>query len=158
MDNQNNQNNHHPYQSSSSADHSDPNHDNLFTPYPSDLENPSMGRLKHSGPGIASFVIGLASIIGYMLTLGIATMAINSTIGVVTTPIQVEEIALHPAVVLASLAVLVCLILNLAGLILGVIGLILKNRKKVFAIIGTILSGVMILAFAGLIIAGIYMM
>ncbi|CAM2952355.1 hypothetical protein MHB84_03585 [Paenibacillus sp. FSL F4-0087] len=158
MDNQNNKTNHHPYQSSSAADYSDPNHDNLFTPYPSDLEDPSMGRLKHSGPGIASFVIGLVSIIGYMLTLGIATMAINSTIGVVTTPIQVEEIALHPAVVLASLAVLVCLILNLAGLILGVIGLILKNRKKVFAIIGTILSGVMILAFAGLIIAGIYMM
>ncbi|MEC0107304.1 hypothetical protein P4H27_10180 [Paenibacillus taichungensis] len=158
MDNQNNKTNHHPYQSSSVADYSDPNHDNLFTPYPSDLEDPSMGRLKHSGPGIASFVIGLVSIIGYMLTLGIATMAINSTIGVVTTPIQVEEIALHPAVVLASLAVLVCLILNLAGLILGVIGLILKNRKKVFAIIGTILSGVMILAFAGLIIAGIYMM
>ncbi|WP_408894552.1 hypothetical protein [Paenibacillus taichungensis] len=158
MDNQNNQNNHHPYQSGSTKDYSEPNHDNLFTPYPSDLEDPSMGRLKHSGPGIASFVIGLVSIIGYMLTLVIATMAINSTIGVVTTPIQVEEIALHPAVVLASLAVLVCLILNLAGLILGVIGLILKNRKKVFAIIGTILSGVMILAFAGLIIAGIYMM
>ncbi|RAW19583.1 hypothetical protein DC345_02105 [Paenibacillus taichungensis] len=158
MDNQNNQNNHHPYQSDSTTYYSEPNHDNLFTPYPSDLEDPSMGRLKHSGPGIASFVIGLVSIIGYMLTLVIATMAINSTIGVVTTPIQVEEIALHPAVVLASLAVLVCLILNLAGLILGVIGLILKNRKKVFAIIGTILSGVMILAFAGLIIAGIYMM
>ncbi|PWW41027.1 MULTISPECIES: hypothetical protein [Paenibacillus] len=158
MDNQNNKNNHHPYQSSSAADYSDPNHDNLFTPSPSDLEDPSMGRLKHSGPGVASFVIGLVSIIGYMLTLGIATMAINSTIGFVTTPIQVEEIALHPAVVLASLAVLVCLILNLAGLILGLIGLILKNRKKVFAIIGTILSGVMILAFAVLIIAGIYMM
>ncbi|MGX1827615.1 hypothetical protein ACWIE6_05160 [Paenibacillus taichungensis] len=158
MDNQNNQNNHHPDQSGSATDYSEPHHDNLFTPYPSDLEDPSMGRLKHSGPGIASFVIGLVSIIGYMLTLVIATMAINSTIGVVTTPIQVEEIALHPAVVLASLAVLVCLILNLAGLILGVIGLILKNRKKVFAIIGTILSGVMILAFAGLIIAGIYMM
>ncbi|MFE6072860.1 hypothetical protein ACFVQB_00110 [Paenibacillus sp. NPDC057886] len=158
MDNQNNQNNHHPYQSGSSTDYSDPNHDSLFTPYPSALEDPSVGRLKHSGPGIASFVIGLVSIIGYMLTLFIATMAINSAIGVVTTPIQVEEIALHPAVVLASLAILVCLILNLAGLILGVIGLILKNRKKVFAIIGTILSGVMILAFAGLIIAGIYMM
>ncbi|SEN09538.1 hypothetical protein [Paenibacillus sp. OK076] len=158
MDNQNNQNRHHPYESSSAADYSDPNHDNLFTPYPSDLKDPSMDRLKHSGPGIASFVIGLVSIIGYMLTLFIATMAINSAVGVVTTPIQVEEIALHPAVVLASLAVLVCLVLNLAGLILGVIGLILKNRKKVFAIIGTILSGVMILAFAVLIIAGIYMM
>lgn len=158
MDNQNNRNNNDPYQSGSGTDHSDPNHDNPSTPSPSSLEDPPVGRLKHSGPGIASFVIGLVSIIGYMLTLFIATMAINSAIGVVTTPIQVEEIALHPAVVLASLAVLVCLILNLAGLILGVIGLVLKNRKKVFAIIGTILSGVMILAFAGLIIAGIYMM
>ncbi|WP_405156058.1 hypothetical protein [Paenibacillus sp. FSL K6-0108] len=158
MDNQNNQNNNQSYPSGSSTEHSDPYHDNLFTPYPSAQEDPFVGRLKHSGPGIASFVIGLVSIIGYMLTLVIATMAINSSIGALVTPIQVEEIALHPAVVLASLAVLVCLILNLAGLILGVIGLILKNRKKVFAIIGTILSGVMILAFAGLIIAGIYMM
>ncbi|RAI97133.1 hypothetical protein DET54_10593 [Paenibacillus pabuli] len=38
MDNQNNKNNHHPYQSSSAADYSDPNHDNLFTPSPSDLK------------------------------------------------------------------------------------------------------------------------
>ncbi len=67
MDNHNKQNNNNPYQSGSGTDYSDPNHDNLFTPSPSSLEDPSMGRLKHSGPGIASFVIGLVSIIGYML-------------------------------------------------------------------------------------------
>ncbi|QOS77902.1 hypothetical protein JNUCC31_24620 [Paenibacillus sp. JNUCC31] len=155
MDNHHNQNNNNSYPSGSGPDHSDPNHS--FTPYPPTPEDRSLDQLKHSGPGIASFVIGLVSIIGYILTIFIATLAINNAIGVVTTPIQVEEIALHPAVVLASLSILVCLVLNLAGLILGVIGLVLKNRKKVFAIIGTMLSGIMILAFAGLVIAGIYM-
>lgn len=50
MDNQNNQNNNDPYQSGSGTDHSDPNHDNPFTPSPSSLEDPPVGRLKHSGP------------------------------------------------------------------------------------------------------------
>lgn len=93
-----------------------------------------------------------------MLTFFIATMAINNAVGVMTTPIKVEEIALHPAVALASLSALVCLVLTLAGTILGIIGLVLKNRKKVFSIIGTILNGIMILAFVGLIVVGIFMM
>ncbi|MEC0126841.1 hypothetical protein [Paenibacillus pabuli] len=155
MDNHHNQNNYNSYPSGSGSDHSDPDHS--FTPYPPAPEDRSLDRLKHSGPGIASFVIGLVSIIGCILTIFMATLAINNSIGIVTTPIQVEEIALHPAVVLASLSILVCLVLNLAGLILGVIGLVLKNRKKVFAIIGTLLNGIMILATAGLVIAGIYM-
>ncbi|WP_440118227.1 hypothetical protein [Paenibacillus sp. QZ-Y1] len=158
MDNQNNQNNFNSYHSGSSTNHSDPHNNDMFTPYPPVPEDPSLGRLKHSGPGIASFVIGLVSLVGYMLTFFIATMAVNSSVGVMTTPIQLEEIALHPAVALASLSTLVCLVLNLAGTILGVIGLVLKNRKKVFSIIGTILNGIMILAFAGLIIVGIFIM
>ncbi|MNP31521.1 hypothetical protein D3C76_1246430 [compost metagenome] len=113
--------------------------------------------LKHSGPGIASFVIGLVAILGYILIFFIATMAVNESIGVLT-PLQTEEIALHPAVVLASLAILVCLILNLAGGIVGIIGLVLKNRKKVFAIIGTLLNGIMILLFVGLILVGMTLM
>ncbi|WP_128101133.1 hypothetical protein [Paenibacillus sp. DCT19] len=83
-------------------------------------------------------------------------MALSSSLGSFT-PANVEEIAFHPAVVLASLSILVCLILNLAGLIVGVIGLVLKNRKKIFAIIGTILNGILILAFAGLIVAGMFL-
>ncbi|PQP82466.1 hypothetical protein C0Q44_13570 [Paenibacillus sp. PCH8] len=129
---------------------------NMYAPYPPEPEGPPMDRLKHSGPGIASFVIGLVSIVGYILIFFIAAMALNDSIGILT-PLQAEELALHPAVLLASLSILVCLILNLAGVILGIIGLVLSNRKKVFAIVGTILNGIMILIFAGLIIVGMFM-
>lgn len=137
--------------------HADQYNNNSYDAYPSDHERQPMVPLKHSGPGIASFVIGLVAILGYILIFFIATMAVNESIGVLT-PLQAEQIALHPAVVLASLAILVGLILNLAGSILGIIGLVLKNRKKVFAIIGTLLNGIMILLFVALILVGINMM
>lgn len=91
--------------------HADPYNNNSYDPYPPDHERQPIVPLKHSGPGIASFVIGLVAILGYILIFFIATMAINESIGVLT-PLQAEEIALHPAVVLASLAILVGLILN----------------------------------------------
>lgn len=128
-----------------------------FATNPADPTDPVLIRTKHSGPGIASFVIGLVALLGFILTFFLATIALSSALGTITQPVQVEEIALHPAVLMASLFILVCLVLNLAGLILGVIGLVLRNRKKVFPIIGTILNGIMILTFAGLILAGIYM-
>lgn len=137
-------------------EHSGSNND-PFTTNPADPTDPVLNRIKHSGPGIASFVIGLVALLGYILTFFLATIALSGAIGTLTQPMQVEELALHPAVLLASLFILVCLVLNLAGLILGVIGLVLKKRKKVFPIIGTILNGIMILAFAGLILAGMYM-
>jgi len=147
--------NHNSY--NSGYNNADQYNNNMVEPYPPDHERQPIAPLKHSGPGIASFVIGLLAILGYILIFFIATMAVNESIGVLT-PLQAEELALHPAVILASLAILVCLILNLVGSILGIIGLVLKNRKKVFAIIGTILNGIMILLFVGLILVGMNMM
>ncbi|WP_145146754.1 hypothetical protein [Paenibacillus xylanexedens] len=147
--------NHNSY--NSGYNNTDQYNNNMVEPYPPDHERQPMAPLKHSGPGIASFVIGLAAVVGYILIFFIAAMALNDSIEVLT-PLQAEELALHPAVILASLSILVCLILNLAGGILGIIGLILKNRKKVFAIIGTLLNGIIILAFIGLILAGMSMM
>ncbi|WP_336760767.1 hypothetical protein [Paenibacillus sp. USHLN196] len=154
--------NHNSYNSGSNntdqnANHADQYNNNIYEPYPPDYERQPLAPLKHSGPGIASFVIGLLAILGYLLIFFIATMAVNESIGVLT-PLQAEELALHPAVILASLAILVCLILNLVGSILGIIGLVLKNRKKVFAMIGTILNGIMILLFVGLILVGMTLM
>ncbi|WP_458460829.1 hypothetical protein [Paenibacillus sp.] len=143
--------------SDQNSNHADQYNNNMYEPYPADSERPPMGPLKHSGPGIASFVIGLVAIVGYILIFFIASMTLNNSIGVLS-PLQAEELALHPAVVLASLSILVCLIINLAGGILGIIGLVLKNRKKVFAIIGTILNGIMILLFVGLILVGMTLM
>ncbi|PYE52590.1 hypothetical protein HUB98_25695 [Paenibacillus barcinonensis] len=113
--------------------------------------------LKHSGPGIASFIVGLVGLIGHIITFVLVSLALYSSLELLDSSIGREELAFHPAIVLASLAFLACLILNLAGIILGVIGLVLKNRRKVFAIIGTVLNGLLILLFAVLVVAGIYM-
>ncbi|PZT54335.1 hypothetical protein [Paenibacillus silvae] len=115
-------------------------------------------RLKHSGPGIASFIVGLVGLIGHIITFVLASLALYGSMELLDSSISREELAFHPAIVLASLAFLICLILNLAGIILGVIGLVLKNRRKVFAIIGTILNSLLILLIAGLLLASIYMM
>lgn len=113
--------------------------------------------LKHSGPGIASFVVGLVGLLGHLVTFVLMSLVLNNSIELLGSSISREELAIHPAVVLGSLAFLVCLILNLIGLILGIIGLALKNRKKVFAVIGTILSGLLILFFTVLVLGGIYL-
>lgn len=113
--------------------------------------------LKHSGPGIASFVIGLVGFLGHLVTFVLMSLVLNNSIELLGSSISREELAIHPAFVLGSLVFLVCLILNLIGLILGIIGLALKNRRKVFAVIGTILSGLLILFFTVLVLGGIYL-
>nr|WP_154983032.1 hypothetical protein [Paenibacillus xylanexedens] len=113
--------------------------------------------LKHSGPGIASFVIGLVGFLGHLVTFVLMSFLLNSSIELLGSSVSREELAIHPAFVIGSLAFLVCLILNFIGLILGIIGLVLKNRKKVFAVIGTILSGLLILFFTVLVLGGIYL-
>ncbi|MCM3131531.1 hypothetical protein M3629_01965 [Paenibacillus polysaccharolyticus] len=113
--------------------------------------------LKHSGPGIASFVVGLVGLLGHIVTFVLMSLALNNSIELLGSSISREELAFHPAVVLGSLAFLVCLVLNLIGLILGIVGLALKNRRKVFAVIGTILSGLLILFFTVLVLGGIYL-
>ncbi|KAA8785196.1 hypothetical protein ABIE27_004020 [Paenibacillus sp. 4624] len=113
--------------------------------------------LKHSGPGIASFVVGLVGFLGHLVTFALMSLVLNNTIELLGSSISREELAIHPAFVLGSFAFLVCLILNFIGLILGIIGLALKNRRKVFAIIGTILSGLLILFFTVLVLGGIYL-
>ncbi|MCP1134982.1 hypothetical protein NKT34_16905 [Paenibacillus polysaccharolyticus] len=113
--------------------------------------------LKHSGPGIASFVIGLVGFLGHLVTFVLMSLVLNNSFELIGSSISREELAIHPAFVLGSLAFLVCLVFNLIGLILGIIGLALQNRKKVFAVIGTILSGLLILFFTVLVLGGIYL-
>ncbi|MDT0121903.1 hypothetical protein Q9R46_04575 [Paenibacillus sp. RRE4] len=130
--------------------------DNDYTLSPESAEIDGIS-LKHSGPGIASFVVGLVGFLGHLITFVLMSLALNNSIELLGSSISREELAIHPAVVLGSLAFLVCLILNLIGLILGIIGLALKNRRKVFAVIGTILSGLLILFFIVLVLGDIYL-
>lgn len=154
------------YNSQNSGNHNSssyPNNSNSYNTSDNDYTLPPESadmdviHLKHSGPGIASFVVGLVGFLGHLVTFVLMSLVLNNSIELLGSSISREELAIHPAVVLGSFAFLVCLILNFIGLILGIIGLALKNRRKVFAVIGTILSGLLILFFTVLVLGGIYL-
>ncbi|WP_433943902.1 hypothetical protein [Paenibacillus sp. SN-8-1] len=100
--------------------------------------NPLPDPNKHSGPGIASFVVSLLAFIAYiaaiMIVLNTSRDLINSGL-----PVTNEVILNHFGFMVAGLIVLAAIVLTLVGSILGIIGLALKNRKKLFAILGIII-------------------
>ena len=88
---------------------------------------------KHSGIGIASFVTSVVAGVFLLATIGIAGVLAVSTPG----GINPRSIT----VVILGLSIIVLASLDLVALGLGIAALSLeKNRKKVFAILGTVLS------------------
>lgn len=99
--------------------------------------------LKHSGPGIASFVISLVALVGYIITFvitGVMEASILNEFGELTNDSS-------QALMFLGVAVLILVVLNIIGVVLGIIGISLRDRRKVFGIIGTIINGVIILVF-----------
>ncbi|MDP4087882.1 MAG: hypothetical protein Q8930_01275 [Bacillota bacterium] len=100
-------------------------------------------RLKHSGLGIASFVMSLVLIFGYFIIFAAsASLALNED----TTEGQFAVI---------GLGVIFLMILSVVALILGIVGTALKNRKKGFAIAGLIINSLSLLAMIAVIAIGI---
>lgn len=109
-------------------------------------------RQKHSGLGITSFVMSIIGLLGYFVAFFLIIAAIGQA---VQDPAYVEEALMEdPAAILGILAIFGAAIINLIALILGIVGLVIKNRKKVFAIIGTVLSSLSVLLIIFLYIIG----
>ncbi|OAB43827.1 hypothetical protein [Paenibacillus antarcticus] len=101
--------------------------------------------LKHSGPGIASFILCMISLLGY-----IASVAL---IGSLMTPYLNEELTAPTEEMVEKLGVagsivILFLLMNLIGVILGIVGVSLKKRKKIFAILGLIMNAAILLSLA----------
>lgn len=119
--------------------------------------NEYLGADKHSGPGIASFIVSLVMAIAYIvLIVTLASVVVRDFAGVLEgvdpgsqelPPGLIEQIQ-NPEFASSLLFVGVGFMGAFAGsliaLVLGIIGLLQKNRKKVFAVIGTILSGLLV--------------
>lgn len=105
----------------------------------------------HSGWGIASFIVSLVANIGLVLVVLLGGIA------EVTTPGGLDEDSL--AAGLLGLLLLSALCGLVISLVLGIVGLVQQQRKKVFAILGTVFSGVslaggIVLMFIGFIMEG----
>ncbi|MCG9720890.1 hypothetical protein [Shewanella sp. Isolate7] len=102
--------------------------------------------LKHSGLGIAAFIL---SILSTLLIFALVTIA-----GVLeaTTPGGIDETS--PEAIIVGMLIFAFIGLALVGLGLGIGGLNQKQRKKIFAILGTIFSSVTIMATLALITYG----
>ncbi|MBO2680520.1 hypothetical protein I6M56_16940 [Shewanella algae] len=106
-------------------------------------------QLKHSGLGIASFATSIFSGIALFITFIVAG-ALEAT-----TPGGLDENSMEA--ILVGLMIIFMMLVSLVSLGLGIGGLVQKDRQKIFAILGTTFSGLIILGTVGLIALGMSM-
>lgn len=107
------------------------------------LESTPQSRL-----GVASFIIGLVSILGM---LGTILMMFSSSIPALPADGSIpdftqENAAEYLPLVIAGLLILLVLIISVVGFVLGIIGLAVKHRRKTFGIIGVVLNGLLLVS------------
>lgn len=110
---------------------------------------------KQSGLGIASFIIGVASIAGVIASIIMITSFImNDLVGNGNT-IEISADDLSIELMLGGLLMLGSLLLALLGLILGIVGACMRNRRKAFAIVGIVLNGLLVVIVGVLFLIGL---
>jgi hypothetical protein len=114
-----------------------------------ELNAPGLEEKKHSGIGIASFVISLGAALGIFLVFVIA--GIMET----TTPGGMNEKS--ASAIIVGFCIIGLLFVNLVAIGLGLGGFMKKGEKKLFAVLGTIFSSVITLGTIILIVIGIMM-
>ncbi|MCQ6558603.1 hypothetical protein [Paenibacillus mendelii] len=112
--------------------------------------------VKTSGLGIASFIIGLVSIITFIICIVVVTSSIMDYITEDGKIIQdVEQISSNVSLLLSGLFLIGSLGLSFVGLVLGIIGACMRDRRKAFAIVGIVLNGLLVVGTVGLFLVGI---
>jgi hypothetical protein len=101
---------------------------------------------KHSGLGIASFIISI--IVGILIFLLVVIAGIMET----TTSGGINENSAGALILGATIFALIAL--DVVGLGLGIAGCSQKNKKKIFAILGTIFAAATALGTIVMIIIG----
>jgi hypothetical protein len=104
---------------------------------------------RHSGFGIASFVIACVSAVLIFILLLVAGVIESSTPG------GMDENS--PVTIAIGLLAIVFVFLSLVGLGLGIAGLFQSERRKVFAVLGTVFGLVTVLGTAAIIAVGMSM-
>lgn len=107
---------------------------------------PSPVALRHSGAGIASFIIALA--VGLVELVGV----IGAGVMVSRNPDVAND---SPVAMSLGLAICGGVLLGLVGVVLGIVGLVMRQRRRVFAIIGLVINGLILVGIGGLMVLGL---
>lgn len=110
---------------------------------PGQINSPAI-QLKHSGLGIASFVI---SLLNGPLMLGLVIAA-----GAMVEGGMSEN---EPGMAVVGLVLIGSIVMSVIGLVLGIVACVQKDRKKLFGIIGLIINGLTVLGIGLIMIIGI---
>lgn len=105
-----------------------------------------MERLKHSGLGIASFIVSICAGAGLFVLVVIAAVLPSATPSGLDTK--------SASAIVLGLLMFLFLFIELVALGLGVVGLFPTGRNKVFAILGITFSVTSVLAILGLMVIG----
>ena len=101
---------------------------------------------RKNGPGIASFILAMFNIVLWLVVVIFSAIMAGQVMN--------EE---DPVVMLMGLLVIVAFITTITGLILGIIGSALGNRRKGMAITGLIINILLLVGVVFLIIMGVAM-
>ncbi|MDO7908492.1 hypothetical protein Q5741_19000 [Paenibacillus sp. JX-17] len=113
-------------------------------------------KVKHAGPGIASFVLGLLSILAFAaFFLMFSSTLYQYANTYATTGLDPEELASNPGFIGSLVLFAIYVLFAFAGVILGIVGCSMRHRRKVFAVTGLIINVIMLLLVVGLIIFGV---
>ena len=115
--------------------------------YGTGFEAGSQPVVTQSGLGIASFIIAVAVGFGMVLLVVYAGVVEASSPGGMD-----EESMTAIAIGLGALGGMAAALL---GVVLGIAGLVQRDRKRLFAVLGLVLNGLTILGVAGLILIGL---
>lgn len=89
---------------------------------------------KHSKFGITSFVLSMVSVFLIIIFIAVGVVVEINNPGMITSGNTFE-------VRLLGLGIILCAILLLISLIFGIIGVATKDSKKIFSVLGLIISG-----------------
>lgn len=112
-------------------------------------EPPSPAQKKHSGPGIASFVLSILG--GLFIVTAIVSAAVMSTANNKAFADDSTE------TIILGFTIIGLLVMDLIALTLGIVGLCQSDRKKIFAALGSLFSFTIGVGIIGLIAIGIAM-
>src|SRR3712207_3446696 len=115
---------------------------------------------QHLRVGIASFAISVLTTVLVVILFVAASVIGASAFGDVEDPQSMDPQSLQDSPVLAGLALvglgfLACTALYLLGLALGVAGIVQRRRQRLFAVLGTVFNGLIVLVVVALIAFGV---